>query len=111
MQNFVEEIVHQKEPIGESLTNADRFIYQNKDKYLKQEQQKELTTKMSDLRRGYDDIGSLADARLRELQSALGHRRKEKEEMVRTVMFYFFLYLFLFSSTRFCTPYLYQNTV
>ncbi|XP_072170116.1 plectin-like [Diadema setosum] len=80
-KNFLEEIVHQKEPISDALSKADRFIYNNKDQYLKPEQQKELNTKMGDLRRGYDQIVQMAEARLRELQSSLGHRRKEKDEM------------------------------
>ena len=82
-QNFLEEIVHQKEPIRDALTKAERYIHSNKDQYLKPDQQRDLTSKMGDLKRGYDEVVTMAEARLKELMSALNQRRKEKDEMVR----------------------------
>ena len=82
-QHFLEEIIHHKEPIVDSLNKADRFIHNNKDDYLKAEQQQEITSKMGDLRKGYDTVVRLAEDRLQDLKSTLTHRNKEKEEMVR----------------------------
>ena len=82
----MEEILHHREPIREALSKSDRFIFTNKDGYLRPEQQQELSGKMEELRRGYDDIVGLAEDRLKRLQSNLSLRHKEKEEMVSSCL-------------------------
>ena len=82
LQHFLEEIIHHKEPILDSLKKADRFIHNNKDDYLKVEQQHEINGKMGDLRRGYDKVVSLAEDRLQSLKGMLSQRHREKEEIV-----------------------------
>ena len=84
-QNFLEEILHHREPIRDSMSKSERFIFNNKDGYLRPEQQQELTGKMDDLRRGYDEIVAMAEDKLKRLNSNLTLRHKEKEEMVSVV--------------------------
>lgn len=58
----------------------------NKDKNLKPEQEQELTTKSHGLRSTFDQITSLAEQRLNNLQTSLGRLHKEKDELVSVII-------------------------